>query len=577
MSIKLLNDDLINKIAAGEVIDRPASIVKELIENSIDAKASKIDVSILNGGKDSIEVEDDGIGLTKEELPLAFLRHATSKIGSTDDLHQIYTMGFRGEALPSIASVAKVTVFTNKSDENGIKAELEDGSIKELAAFPTPKGTRIIIYDLFYNMPARKSFLKTTVTEGNVVHDLVCKYALAHPEISFSFKKDDKQYYKTPGNGNLQDVVRAIFGHDFADSLISIDYQGSQYSVQGLISSPDFTKRSRKNQHFFVNSRPIRSGMLYKAIDTAYKGLLISREHPIIIISIKILAEEVDVNVHPQKSEVRFRNEKDVFQIVYRVIKERLSKIEYNPVHKWQSDTNTEKHHSTIHESAERHVLFENNPFDFIAPVNNNNLITSDSSYLGEPSISNFTETPYKIIGQYSNTYILIEYDAALWFIDQHAAEERINYAKLKNQYLNNNPNSQILAFPLTFDLSSRDIELLIENIDIFKSLGFTIEPLGYDSIILRSAPSISFGQEEELILEIIELLKDDKTVDIHDKAIITMACKRSIKAGTRLNFQEMETIIQKLFKTDDYRNCPHGRPTIIKLNHSDIERMFKR
>lgn len=590
MAIKLLNDDLINKIAAGEVIERPASIVKELIENSLDANASKINVAILNGGKDYIEVEDDGIGLSKEELPLAFLRHATSKISEEKDLYNICTMGFRGEALPSIASVSKVTVFSSQADNAGTRAEIEGGEFKSLESFPCPQGTRIIVSDLFYNTPARKNFLKSTVTEGNAVYEMVIKYAVARPDISFSFKKDNKQYFKTPGNGNVQDAVRAVFGHDFADSLIYVDYKGDYYAINGLISSPDYTKGNRKSQYFFVNSRPIRSPILYKAIDAGYQGLLISKEYPVVILSINLPPENVDVNVHPQKSEVRFKDEKGIFNVVYQVIRDRLTNIDYNPVHKLNvtadiettyMDKAVDKYPNQVFEPVSPRQVY-NNSFKFAEPISAPKLEGTNESPAALASYiittaKNKEETNYTIIGCYDDTYILMEYDDALWLIDQHAAEERIIYNKLKKQYENNESSSQLLAFPLTLDLSAKDVEIITENKETFNRLGFSMDLLGHDTIVIRNAPAICLGQEKELVLEIIELLKDGKNVDIYDESLITMACKKAIKAGQRLNFYEMETLVQDLLKTEDYKNCPHGRPTLIKLNKRDIEQMFKR
>ncbi len=583
MAITLLNDDLINKIAAGEVIERPASIVKELIENSLDAKASKINIAILNGGKDYIEVEDNGIGLDKEEIPLAFLRHATSKIKSEDDLHNIYTMGFRGEALPSIAAVSQITIFSNQTDDIGVRAEIEGGVIKQLDNFACPKGTRIIVKNLFYNTPARKNFLKTTVTEGNAVYEMVNKYALARPDISFSFKKDNKLYYKTLGNGNIKDTVMAILGQDFAASLIEVDYQGEAYSLSGLISTPDFTRNNRKHQYFFVNSRPIRSSMLYKALDTSYKGLLISRENPVVILSLKLKPEDVDVNVHPQKTEVRFKNEKDIFHVFYEVIKARLTKVEYNPVHKWNTSTVEDNFPAQVREPMVRNYEVHNNSFNFAPRVSDNKLGYKPVNNLGhKPPLTidiepDLPRPDYKIIGQYAGSYILMEYEDALWLVDQHAAEERIIYAKLKKQYANNNPSSQLLAFPLSLELSALEVDIIMDNIETLARLGFTIELSGHNSIIIRDAPAIALGNEKELITEIIELLQDGKTIDIHDKALVTMSCKKAIKAGLRLGYMEMENIIEDLLNTDNYKNCPHGRPTLIKLSHYDIEQMFKR
>ncbi len=582
MSIKLLNDDLINKIAAGEVIERPASIVKELIENALDAEATNITVSILNGGKDYIEVEDNGVGMSKKDIPWAFLRHATSKISEENDLFNIGTMGFRGEALPSIASVSKVTLYSNKSEKAGLKAELENGIIKELEDYPHPQGTRIIITDLFYNTPARKKFLKTTVTEGNRISEIVNKYVLARPDISFTFIREKKQYYKTPGNGDLLDAVRFVLGYELAESLLEIDYEGSVYKIKGLISNPDFTQKNRRNQYFFVNNRPIRSPMLYKAIDTAYKGLLISREQPVIILSISLNPVEVDVNIHPQKMEVRFKDEKSVFQVVYQAIRNKLTSIDYSPLHKWSDQIAVQPQEKImggrILESAPKQIVALNDGTEFIRPDLTSHFKANKVWTIGGDVPNLYANKQvYKIIGQYDSTYILMEHAEALWLIDQHAAEEKIIYNRLKKQYEQNHPISQQLAFPVTLDLSSQDTGIVMDNIELFNQLGFNIELIGYDSIILRSAPAVSLGQERELILGIIELIKNEESIDIYDEAIITMACKQAVKAGDRLNFHEMETIVMELLKTDNYKNCPHGRPTLIKLNSSDIARMFKR
>lgn len=589
MVIKLLKDDVINKIAAGEVIERPASIVKELIENSLDAKASKIKITIANGGKDYIEVEDDGIGLDKDSIPLAFLRHATSKITDEKDLYNIFTMGFRGEALPSIAAVSKLTLYSNKSSAAGVKAYIEAGVIKELLDYPVPQGTRIIVEELFFNTPARKGFLKTAVTEANNILDLVNKYALAYPEVAFTLIRDNKQYYKTPGNGNWLDTIKVVLGAELANSLVEIYYQGEKYIIQGFISNPDYTRRNRKNQYFFINSRPIRSPLLYRVIDNSYKGLLVSREQPVIILSIKLNPEDVDVNIHPQKSEVRFKDEQGVFQVVYRVLRDELTKLDYNPIHKWQQPLDITHIASTIGGEQNKNkqayknkgmvsedtMIFEHSVLDtFPQFPHRQDLYTSKQQFL--PDLKK-EQLDFTVIGQYNLTYILIEYEDALWLIDQHAAEEKIIYSKLKNQYRNSEHPAQVLAFPITIDLAINDIELIMANIELFDRLGFNLSLLGHETIVIRSAPVMSLGEERTILLDIMELLKEGVTIDIYDEALMTMACKKSVKAGMSLNFFEMETMVTELLTTEDYKNCPHGRPTLIKLNNYDIERMFKR
>ena len=487
MVIKLLKDDVINKIAAGEVIERPASIVKELID------------------------------------------------------------------------------------------------------YPVPQGTRIIVEELFFNTPARKGFLKTAVTESNNILDLVNKYALAYPEVAFTFIRDNKQYYKTPGNGNWLDTIKVVLGAELANSLVSIDYQGEKYIIQGYISNPDYTKRSRKNQYFFINSRPIRSPLLYRVIDNSYKGLLISREQPVIILSIKLNPEDVDVNIHPQKSEVRFKDEQGVFQVVYQILRDKLTKLDYNPIHKWQQPLDITHMASAIKEEQNKNIqayknkgmvsedtmIFEHSTFDtFTQSPHRQDLYISKQEFL--PDLRK-KQLEFRVIGQYNLTYILIEYEDALWLIDQHAAEEKIIYSKLKNQYHNSEQPTQVLAFPLTIDLAINDIELIMANIEFFDHLGFNLGLLGHETIVIRNAPVMSLGEERTILLDIMELLKEGVTIDIYDEALMTMACKKSVKAGMSLNFHEMETLVAELFATKDYKNCPHGRPTLIKLNNYDIERMFKR
>ncbi|NLB51885.1 MAG: DNA mismatch repair endonuclease MutL [Syntrophomonadaceae bacterium] len=321
MAIKLLSDEVINKIAAGEVIERPASIVKELIENSIDAGASLINVRILNGGIDEIQVEDNGAGIEHDQLTTAFLRHATSKLAREEDLYAIGTMGFRGEALPSIASVSRIELYTKTYAAAGSKCLVEGGMIKKLERYPTAEGTKIIIRDLFYNTPVRKTFLKSPVSEGNNIYDTVCKYALAYPEISFVFDNQKKTQFKTPGNGILRDTVFTLFGSDMNQFLIEVDEKGSQFSLQGLISKPEYKRNNRKLGFFFVNKRPVKSPILNRAMDNAYRGLLVSREFPVFFLSLTAVPESIDVNIHPQKSEVRFRDEQTVIRFVSGVVK----------------------------------------------------------------------------------------------------------------------------------------------------------------------------------------------------------------------------------------------------------------
>jgi len=580
MAITLLDDNLINQIAAGEVVDRPASIVKELMENSIDAGANRIIVKVSQAGLEKIVVEDNGVGMSAEDIPMAFLRHATSKIAVEEDLYRISTMGFRGEALPSIASVSRVEIFSKRDDDNGVYGYLEAGEIKKLEPHAFPRGTRIVVSDLFFNTPARRKFLRSSVSEGRNIYDAVARYALARPDISFTYITDKKVFFKTPGHGNLKEVLLTIYGKEFTQYLKEISYEGNDYCLSGLISSPEVSRRNRKNQLLFVNNRPVKSPVFYKAIDTAYRGLLVSQEKPLAFISLKVPPDGVDVNVHPQKLEIRFKDEKAVFS----VISEACSKILRNMDFRFKPDNyqedisnanylvynNTDVPYSQ--KSTQLNFSYTQGEKGLETGDTFNNPISSDT-YKIEENISG----EIKVVGQIFNSYIIYESNDDLCLIDQHAAHERIVYEQLKKAADSSENIAQVLAFPLSLNISSRHAELLENNKGILEQLGFDISLMGENSIIIRSAPAFIVGYELETINGIIELLEEQHVPDLKDKAIIMMACKKAIKANTRLNFLEMETIINDLYKVDNYTKCPHGRPTIVKLGKNELERMFKR
>lgn len=577
MTIKALDDNLINQIAAGEVIERPASVVKELIENAIDAGATAITVNISKGGTERIEVEDNGEGLSQDEIPLAFQRHATSKIDSAEDLFNIATMGFRGEALPSIASVARIDLYSKKRETQGVMARLEGGKFLKLQNHPSPDGTRVIVQDLFYNTPARRNFLKSPVSERGHIYDLLCKYALARPDISFCFSNDKKSFFKTPGNGNLKDVVFCIYGRDFARYLTEIYYSGEEYRVAGLISTPELRRLNRKNQIFFINHRPVRSVLLYKAVDQAYQGHLLSREHPVVILSITVPRASIDVNVHPQKNEVRFKDEKTIFRTVYSVLKDELEEVDYRPLNSYQFTGNASPQSDSDY-SRSRELHETAIEFDF-SNVPDNHMAT-DPVIPWQPTIGGNEPAgagEYRIIGQCLNAYILLEKEGALYLVDQHAAHERIIYNRLKEAYAAGKEVGQMLAVPLAIELSARQIGIIEENREYFSELGFSLDVIAPDTVLLRSAPAAMTGQELDVIYELLELCQDSSLPDRKDASIKTMACKKAVKAGDGLILQELVTIIRELFSTKDYKNCPHGRPTIIRWSQPELDRLFKR
>ncbi|MGI5911801.1 MAG: DNA mismatch repair endonuclease MutL [Syntrophomonadaceae bacterium] len=583
MTIKALDDNLINKIAAGEVIERPASVVKELVENAIDAGATTIKVSISQGGIASIDIEDNGEGMKREEIPLAFQRHATSKIEVAEELFNITSMGFRGEALPSIASVSRIKLFSKKNGSTGVLAYLEGGNFLKLENYPSPEGTRIVVRDLFYNTPVRRNFLKSPVSEGEHIYEIVCKYALARPDISFIFSNEKRKFFKTPGNGNLKDVVLSLYGRDFASYLIEVDYMGEEYSVKGLISSPELRRFNRKNQIFFVNRRPVRSVVLYKVLDQVYQGRLLSREYPAAILSINVPPPSVDVNVHPQKAEVRFQDEKAVFRVVYSVLKDCLDQVDYNPLKNQQFYNKSNLDNiSPVLSNRELYETAINYDFSGLDLVQANNTTTKDSLAARDLSVIpvekvNKGTCPFKIIGQCLNSYILLESAQSLYLVDQHAAHERIMYNRIKESYSRGKENAQVLAVPLPIDLSPRQIAIIEKKNDLLAELGFTLDVISPNTVLLRTAPVSMAGQELDIINELLELWQDNSLPDLREESFKTIACKKAVKAGDGLFLPEMERIITDLFETENYKNCPHGRPTIIKISHSELNRLFKR
>lgn len=582
MPIKLLDDILINKIAAGEVVERPASIVKELVENAIDAGAGKIEVNIEQGGIDRIEVEDDGLGIAPDELLLAFQRHATSKISQENDLAYIATMGFRGEALPSIASVSKIEVFTAQSDGKGMQARIEGGTLLHTTPAACPRGTRIIVSDIFYNTPARRQFLKTPVTEGNNVHDIMTKLALSRPDISFKFSSQHKTYFKTPGRGNLLDTVLSIYGQDFCRNLLPVEYQGDNYSLSGLVSSPELTRINRKNQLFFVNTRAIRSPLLYRAIDQAYRGLLVSREFPAALLFLTMPAGEVDVNVHPQKTEIRFRDEKAIFRLVVDVIRDQLNQLDYRfdfreqPAAICESERSPEPMTQPRPELSHGFLYFDQKTSAgsassaMISPAPHAREIPKEME-------SASWQQEYKIVGQYLNAYILVEKNEELLLVDQHAAHERINYERLKSKADTANDLAQNLGFPISLHLPVKSLQAVEKKITTLAELGFSLDMIGPEEVVLRSAPWAARGREVEVFSEILQLFEEGRTADPLDESYKLMACKKSIKAGEVLTYAEMETLMAELFQLHDYKHCPHGRPTLLSITRAEMDRHFKR
>lgn len=588
MKIQLLNDELINKIAAGEVIEKPASIVKELVENSFDAKSTILNINIIGGGIEKIEIEDNGEGMTAEDIPLAFQRHATSKIRKEEDLENIYTMGFRGEALPSIASVSRIEIQSKTSANHGIKALIEGGKISDINPYHSPQGTKIVVKDLFFNTPARKNFLKSPVSENISIHDMVSKLALSRPDISISFSNEKRRYYKTPGNKSLFDTIASIYGHDFIKNFIEIRHAGELYSLRGFVSPTDVSKTNRKNQIFFVNNRIIRSPLFYRAIDEAYKGFLLHREYPQLFLFFECVASDIDINVHPQKSEVRFKDERRVFSFIKSVVREAINKNSVYLTDKNFSFLNQKEKLNEKKSSLNAHNFIQDSMLNYNSnntdKGHNTNVVLLKQAHYPELS-SEYNEISeeknhsffYKIIGQCFNTYILLENEEELLIIDQHAAHERIIYEKILSSQINNDEPQQSLAFPLSIELSVDKIDLINKEQSLFKDLGFDLDIISYNSLVIRATPLIIKGNEIAVLEEIIDLLSDKQNINLNNEAYIIMACKKAVKAGDILSSNEISNIIDDLFKLEDYMHCPHGRPTITKIRKNELNQKFKR
>ncbi|MEQ8199876.1 MAG: DNA mismatch repair endonuclease MutL [Syntrophomonadaceae bacterium] len=577
MTIKLLDDHLINKIAAGEVIERPASVVKELVENAIDAGSRRIAVQIAGGGIARIEVADDGQGIPADQVRMAFERHATSKIGREDDLLSIATMGFRGEALPSIASVSRLELYTQHGQEAGTRISLSGGRDIVQDNAPTAPGTKVVVTDLFFNTPARKKFLKSMVSEAIQVHDMMCRLALARPDISFSYANEKKLYFKTPGSGDLRDTVVAIYGRDFAEHFIAVDWQGERYRARGLISKPEFRRLNRKNQLFYVNDRLIKSPLLARAVDEGYRGFLLAREYPAVFLYLYLPAGEVDVNVHPQKTEVRFRDDKAIFQLVSQALKAALGGPQPLDGHRIENPSRFSPPYNRAQPGWYR-------PHDpqplFIAetgPQPTDTRRVSGTEWEGPDYGRRQPDADLVVIGQCFDGYIIVEQGDSIWLVDQHAAHERIIYNRLRQPDRGQTGVGQVLAFPQVFDLSRSAMDILENHLDVFREAGFDLEPLGPDSVILRTAPPALQGQEVEFINECLDVLGGEKLLDFKDEIYAMMACKQAVKAGDRLSRAEMMLLIDELLQNRDFRNCPHGRPTLVEISRPELEKRFKR
>ncbi|NLK94135.1 MAG: DNA mismatch repair endonuclease MutL [Clostridiales bacterium] len=605
--INLLDEKTSNKIAAGEVVEGPSSVVKELIENSIDAHAKNISIEIIDGGTSLIKIIDDGDGIFPEDIEKAFLPHATSKIKHSEDIYAIHTLGFRGEALPSIAAVSKVNIKSKiETDDYGRELIIEAGKKISNLECGVNKGTTIEVRDLFYNVPARKKFLKSISREGAIITDIVNRIALANSDISFKLYNGNKKVLQTYGNGKLSDTIRTIYGRNISESLIYFENADDTMTIFGYIGKEEIARGSRNNQSIFVNGRYIKHKTIVAAVENAFKSFSTVNKFPFFVLFIEIYPELVDVNIHPTKAEIKFVDERGMFSKIFHIVHEAFKKEVFDTFEVNNMETQIENKDIYVENVKldlpsviKEEKVHVNIPVD-LKPVSTN--ITESNTYATEEKepineeIYKVSETnikpntlenkiakfpPIRIIGQFNKTYIIGEFEEELYLIDQHAAHEKILFEKYLKEIEEGTIVIQPLLIPSIVDLSPEDYCYYEENKDVFKNAGFTLEDFGDNSLALKEIPYfLGKLDSKSLFLSIIDNLKSlgsGKTTEVKYNKIATMACKSAVKANDSLSEMEMAKLIEDLRYINDPFHCPHGRPTIIKFTSYDLDKKFRR
>ena len=618
--IAILDENTINKIAAGEVVDRPASIVKELVENSIDAGATSISVEIRSGGISYINITDNGSGIARDDVRLAFERHATSKIRKETDILNITSMGFRGEALASVASIAKVTLETKKADEyTGTKYVIEGGIEKELEEIAWNKGTSITVENVFYNVPARFKFLKKDSTEAGYIEDVVIRLSLSNPQVAIKFTSNGKRVVNTTGDGKVETAVYNIFGKEVYDELQKVSYEQDRILVSGVIGSPKISRSSRQNEFTYINTRFIKDKTIMSAIERAFEQNLNIGKFPFTVINVNINPSLVDVNVHPAKLEVKFENENKIFDVVYYAIKNAIMNyhrsvspfsqniVEEHEVKSVISNNNfvykealtasneilgEPQLDSTVYAETSQFkpVYYTKNESEIeIKDVVSNSLLNRECDELSEQEIIQAKEeiskydttVKYKYIGGLFDTYILIEINDKLYIIDQHAAHERLLYEQIRTRYYSKDKETQMLIIPEVVELKNSEKELLNENINMFEKAGFVIEDFGDNAIKISGIPNVRFDVNyQEMFTDLLDGLSGNNKTTTEEKEkrfVYTMACKAAVKGNMKLTREEHIALLDEMVKLDRPFTCPHGRPTAYEISKYEIERRFAR
>jgi len=585
--IKLLSETLINQIAAGEVVERPSSCVKELIENSIDAGANEIVVEIKNAGKDLIKITDNGCGMDREDAEMAFLRHATSKIISEKDLWDIATMGFRGEAIASIASVSKMILRTKTRDNNaGTEIICEGGEIKTIQDCGMKDGTQIEVCDLFYNTPAREKYLRKDTTELTNIIATVNTIALTHPEIGFRLINNDKIHFDLPKTDDVKRRIADIFGKATMDAMIPIFYGGSEFKINGFIGKPVIARGDSKHQYIFVNRRPIQHHLIAYKVKEAFHSMLMEGKKPVFIINIEIDPSLIDVNVHPRKTEIRFEDESMVLKTVFGSVNSALDSHNlvpkaYTEASRYMSDKFPQDHASSSYSGGNFGESPDKNfggAFTAEDAMKFTRLIGREQSSLelGDEKIG------MKAVTQIANSYIVAQNNDGLVLVDQHAAHERVRYFELMDQFVSQQKRIQPLLVSQDLDITSDEVEILKDNLEIFSGLGFEIEEGPSKTMTIYAVPAMLSSEDTNEVIHgvLTDISKEKSPSNLQGKresVIHYMACRSAIKFGQKLNLTEMDALIEQMGKIDRPYTCPHGRPTMITLSFDELQRMFGR
>lgn len=617
--IRVLNDLTINKIAAGEVVEGPYSVVKELVENAIDAGASNIVVEIKEGGQKYIRVSDNGIGIEDEDVETAFMRHATSKIEVVEDLNAVLTLGFRGEALASIAAVSQVQIITKPENQlYGVSLDIIGGSIANKEKIGSPDGTTIIVKNLFFNIPARLKFMKSSQAEATKIGEIISRLALSQPQIAFKYINNNNIMFTSPGNNNMEQTILAILDRELAKSLLPAKTKTNEIQIEGFISQPTYIRGNRNYEIVFVNGRYIKSRLISKAIEDAYKEKLPINKFPVCVLSINIDPNLIDVNVHPTKTEIKFHEEQVIYSLIYNMVISCLRKnvtipsliMNKNSTNKtsWLPDKTF--YQNNIRENKTPYNTHNNNESNTlqisINEVNDNWIDKKEDKKLKAPILNKedvsieILEThedleatiettqesflsnllkDFKVIGQLFNTYIIIEKELSMFLIDQHAAHERLVYNKLLQEYNESKVIGQRLLSPEVLQLSNEDYSFMIQYIDRFKKLGFEIDSFGINTVIIREVPLVlGKPRNYEFLFEIIDDLREENYSETYfSETIIRKSCREAIKAADKLSLSEMSELIKELCKIEPPLTCPHGRPILLSLTKYEIEKNFKR